>query len=158
MLSAVARDMSCAVAELETLVPARQLEFKVLRERLTKLEEEIAGSRLRALFHATAPDRGRCEENVHHVTDESAPMLRAMAAAAGPLDQVMFVAIAPSPPTIYFATSADSGIDAGARLKPALAAAGGRGGGSARVAQGTAPTHSALDDVAARLLGVGTDP
>jgi alanyl-tRNA synthetase len=85
-------------------------------------------------------------------------MLRAMAAAAGPLERLLFVAIALSPPTIYFATSADSGIDAGGRLKPALAAAGGRGGGSARVAQGTAPTHSALDDVAARLLRADTNP
>ena len=84
-------------------------------------------------------------------------MLRAMAQAAGQLDRVMFVAIAPSPPTIYFATSADSGIDAGGRLKPALAVVGGRGGGSARAAQGTAPTHSALDDVAATLLGLGTN-
>ena len=158
LLSTVARDMSCAVGELETLVPARQLDFKVLRERLTKLEAEVAGSRLRALFHATAPNPDGVRRMVHHVTDESAPMLHAMAAAAGPLDRVMFVAVAPSPPTIYFATSADSGIDAGARLKPALEAAGGRGGGSTRVAQGTAPTHSTLDDVAARLLGVGTDP
>jgi len=158
LLSAVARDMSCAVGELEALVPARQLEFKALRERLTKFEEELAGSRLRALFHATAPDPDGVRRIVHRATDESAAMLRAMAAAAGPLDRLMFVAIAPSPPTIYFATSADTGIDAGGRLKPALASVGGRGGGSARVAQGTAPTPSALDDVAAALLGAGASP
>jgi alanyl-tRNA synthetase len=158
LLSTVARDMNCAVGELDTLVSARQLEFKVLRERLTKLEEELAGSRLRDLLHATSADPDGMRRMVHHVTDESPAMLRAMAAAAGPLERLMFVAIAPSPPTIYFATSADSGIDAGDRLKPALAAAGGRGGGSARVAQGTAPTHSALDDVAARLLRADTNP
>jgi alanyl-tRNA synthetase len=157
LLAAVARDMSCAVDELETLVPARQLEFKLLRERLTKLEEEIAGSRLRTLIDATAPDADGVRRLSHPVTDESAAMLRAMAQAVGPLDQVMFVAIAPAPPTIYFATSSDSGIDAGGRLKAALATVGGRGGGSARMAQGTAPTHPALDDVAAALLGAGTN-
>jgi alanyl-tRNA synthetase len=93
----------------------------------------------------------------HQVTDESPAMLRAMAQAVGPLARVILVAIAPSPPTIYFATSADSGIDAGGRLKPALAAVGGRGGGSARAAQGTAPTHAALDGVAAALLGTGAN-
>lgn len=158
LLAAVARDMSCAVDELEGLVPARQLEFKLLRERLAKLEDEIAASRLGALVEATAPDADGLRRLSHRVTDESPAMLRAMAQAVGLLDRVMFVAIAPSPPTIYFATSAGSGIDAGARLKPALAAVGGRGGGSARAAQGTAPTRPALDDVAATLLGAGTNP
>jgi alanyl-tRNA synthetase len=80
-----------------------------------------------------------------------------MAQAVGPLERVLFVAVAPTPPTIYFATSADSGIDAGGRLKPVLAAVGGRGGGSARAAQGTAPTHPSLADIAATLLGAGAN-
>ena len=46
------------------------------------------------------------------------------------------------PPTVLIATSADSGVDAGAVLKTALAATGGRGGGSPRLAQGTAPEES----------------
>jgi alanyl-tRNA synthetase len=155
MLATVARDMSCAVDELETLVPARQLEFKQLRERLTKVEDEMAGFRLRALVDATVPDADGVRRLLHRVTDESAAMLRAMAQAVGPLHRAAFVAVAPLPPTIYFATSADSGIDAGGRLKAALAAVGGRGGGSARVAQGTAPTHAALADVAPALLAAG---
>jgi alanyl-tRNA synthetase len=157
LLATVARDMGCAVDELERLVPARQLEFKQLRERLTTLEDEIAASRLGALVHATPPDADGVRRLSHRVTDESPAMLRAMAQAVGPLERVMLVAIAPSPPTIYFATSSDSGIDAGGRLKPALVAVGGRGGGSARAAQGTAPTERALEGVAATVLGGGTN-
>jgi alanyl-tRNA synthetase len=157
LLAAVARDMSCAVDELPILVPARQLEFKLLRERLAKLEDEIAASRLGALVQATAPDADGVRRLSHRVTDESPAMLRAMAQAVGALERVLFVAVAPTPPTIYFATSADSGIDAGGRLKPALGAVGGRGGGSARAAQGTAPTHPALADIAATLLGAGAN-
>lgn len=155
-LAAVARDMSCAVGELETLVPARQLEFKAQREQLSKLEQEVAASRLRALADATAPGADGVRRILHRATDESAAMLRTMAQAIGPLERIVFVAIVPSPPAIYFAASADSGIDAGAMLKPALAAVGGRGGGSARVAQGTAPADKVLENVAATVLGTGT--
>jgi alanyl-tRNA synthetase len=155
-LAAVARDLSCAVSELGALVPARQLEFKVLRDQLAKLEQEVAVSRLGALVDATAPDADGIRRVWYRGANESAAMLRTMAQAIGPLDRVMFAAIAPLPPTIYFAASADSGIDAGSVLKPALSAVGGRGGGSARVAQGTAPTEQALDDVAVSLLSGGT--
>ena len=75
-----------------------------------------------------------------------------MAQAIAPLERTIFVAIGAAPAAVYFATSSDSGIDAGAALKPALSAVGGRGGGSARAAQGTAPTESALEAVAATVL------
>lgn len=151
-LAALAHGMSCAVGELETLVPARQQEFKALRDQMSKLEQEVAASRLRALVAATTPGAGGIRRILHRATDESAAMLRAMAQAVGSLDRVVLVAIAASPPTIYFAASADSSVDAGARLKPALAAVGGRGGGSARVAQGTAGTTAAAEAVAAAVL------
>jgi alanyl-tRNA synthetase len=41
--------------------------------------------------------------------------------------------------------STEGGIDAGAALKKVLAEHGGRGGGNARIAQGTVPTLDALD-------------
>ena len=48
-------------------------------------------------------------------------------------------------------TSADSGIDAGQTLKAALAEAGGRGGGAARIAQGSVPDAGLIDKVLAKL-------
>ena len=48
------------------------------------------------------------------------------------------------PPSVLLATSADSGIDAGQILKAALQAVGGRGGGTARMAQGSVPDAAAL--------------
>jgi alanyl-tRNA synthetase len=56
------------------------------------------------------------------------------------------------------AASANSGVEAGAALKAALAAVGGRGGGTPRVAQGSVPDAAAARAVvegltAARLTG-----
>lgn len=151
-LAALTRELGCAVSELGTLVPARQQELKAARDELAKLEQEVAVSRVRALYDATAPGADGVRRITHRAQDESAALLRAMAQAIAPLERALLVAIGGSPAAIYFATSTDSSVDAGARLKPALAVAGGRGGGSARVAQGTAVSVEALEEVAAAML------
>jgi alanyl-tRNA synthetase len=61
--------------------------------------------------------------------------------------QAVFIAVLEQPASIVLATSADTGVDAGALLGGALARAGGRGGGSARLAQGTVEDAIALDAV-----------
>jgi len=55
------------------------------------------------------------------------------------------------PPALLLATSEDSGLDAGKLIKAALSEAGGRGGGAARLAQGSVPSREALEK-ALRLL------
>ncbi|MDZ4865293.1 MAG: hypothetical protein SGJ01_17880, partial [Gemmatimonadota bacterium] len=57
------------------------------------------------------------------------------------------------PPSLLLATSADTGIDAGATLKPVLAALGGRGGGNARIAQGSLPAATPDERALAELAG-----
>lgn len=63
--------------------------------------------------------------------------------------RAVFLALTEQPPALLLATSADSGADAGTLLQAALARAGGRGGGSARLAQGTVANAGALDAVLA---------
>jgi len=55
---------------------------------------------------------------------------------------------------IALAVSADLDANAGAVLKDALLAAGGRGGGSARTAQGTVPDDDRVDMVLQSLLSL----
>ena len=50
------------------------------------------------------------------------------------------------------AAAADSGLDAGRLLRSSLEAVGGRGGGNARTAQGTAPSPASLNEALAALL------
>ncbi len=151
-LAALAHELGCTVIELDALVPARQAELKRARDRVAKLEQEVAVARIQALFNAAVPAADGLRRMSYRGHDESATMLRTMAQRVSPLERALFVAIGGSPATIYFATSADSGVDAGARLKPALAAANGRGGGSARVAQGTAGSVDVLEQIARGIL------
>jgi len=52
---------------------------------------------------------------------------------------------------VLLAASADSGLDAGKLVKAAITAAGGRGGGNARIAQGSVADAAALARVAEAL-------
>ncbi|MGH7623239.1 MAG: DHHA1 domain-containing protein, partial [Gemmatimonadaceae bacterium] len=70
--------------------------------------------------------------------------VRSLAQAVLALGPALFVGTLPDPPTIVVASS-DPALDAGAALKPVLAIHGGRGGGNARIAQGTVSDASALD-------------
>jgi alanyl-tRNA synthetase len=68
------------------------------------------------------------------------------------MPQALFVGWIADPPAIVVAASLDSGVDAGAALKSALSAVGGRGGGNARLAQGTAPSAAAVEGLVRGLL------
>jgi alanyl-tRNA synthetase len=54
---------------------------------------------------------------------------------------------------VLLAASADSGVDAGKVLKSALTEAAGRGGGNARIAQGSVPDAALLDALVAKVRG-----
>ncbi|MGH7522986.1 MAG: alanyl-tRNA editing protein [Gemmatimonadales bacterium] len=152
LLSELARDLNCAVGELAALVPARQLEIKRLRDRTAELEQELAIRQLGELAGITARGADGLRRIRHRSAEAPAAMMRAMMQAVVPLDHVLLVATTSAPPTVYVVTSADSGIDAGALLKAELGKIGGRGGGSARAAQGTAPSDTAVEQVAAVIL------
>lgn len=156
LLTRLARDLNCAVGELAALVPARQLEIKRLRDRTAELEQELAIRQLGELAGTTARGADGLRRVRHRSADTSAAMVRAMMQAVVPLDRVLLVATTSAPPTVYVATSADSSLDAGALLKAELGKIGGRGGGSARAAQGTAATDAAIEQVAAMILDAGT--
>jgi alanyl-tRNA synthetase len=63
--------------------------------------------------------------------------LRALALAYAGLAGGVLVAVIAEPPAMLLATAADTGLEAGRILKAALEANGGRGGGNARMAQGS---------------------
>jgi len=65
--------------------------------------------------------------------------------------KAVFLATVDDPPSVLLAASADAGVDAGQALKAALAEAGGRGGGTARMAQGSVPSRALLETVLSKL-------
>jgi alanyl-tRNA synthetase len=65
----------------------------------------------------------------------------------------IFVGGVTSPPAVVLAASPDTRVDAAGVLKGLLAAVGGRGGGSAALAQGILPGRPQLEIIMASLKG-----
>jgi alanyl-tRNA synthetase len=90
------------------------------------------------------------------VGEEHGPIerLRPLAQAIAAMPQAVFIGWSADPPALLLASSPDSGVDAGTALRSVLEKVGGRGGGNARLAQGTAASAAAVEQAAA-LLGSG---
>jgi alanyl-tRNA synthetase len=149
LLSRLAGHFSAAAEELPALVEAQHAELKGAFVARRELEETLARYRARELYDA-APD-GAPRRIV--VREEKGPIerLRQLAQALAAMPRALFVGWTADPPAILVGASEDSGIDAGAALKAALASVEGRGGGNARLAQGTAPSAAAVEQAVARL-------
>ncbi|MDX2194217.1 MAG: alanine--tRNA ligase-related protein [Gemmatimonadales bacterium] len=141
--------LSAGADDVAPLVEAKLAELKAMAGERKRLAEELAAFRVRALWDAATPG----EDGVRRLVAEAATAeeLRLLGQAASALPATLFVGTAGQPPTALVAASADSGIDAAARLKPALVSAGGRGGGSPRLAQGSVPDADALARVRSAL-------
>lgn len=149
----LANVMHCAPDELADLVSRRADEWKAARDMVEALEREVASARFDRLAGETPRDADGIRRMRPAVADASPALLRAMVQRVAGEERTLFIATTGTPPTIYFATSSDSGIDAGAELRRAVTAVHGRGGGNARAAQGSVPDHASADAVAADLAG-----
>ena len=149
-LTTMAAALTTSADELPALVTAQASALREAEGDRRKLGEEIARLRLRELHAATVPNSvGVRRLSVRAMSMEE---LRSMAQAATAMPLTLFVGTIASPPAIAFAASEDTGVNAGAALKSALASHNGRGGGSARVAQGAVDDADALEFVERSLL------
>ena len=105
----------------------------------------------RELYAATVPDAGGLRRHTRRLERGGLEELRALAQSFTAQPKSVFVAALDDPPSVLLAASADSGIDAGKLLKAALTEAGGRGGGTPRIAQGSVPNREFLDRVLEKL-------
>lgn len=151
VLQEIARGMSASPDEAAPLVEGQREQLRTLQSAVRRLQAEVDANRARERHGAAVPDaKGR--RVLRERTREGSPdAWRDFALAYCMLPGAVFIGVSESPPSVLLAVSADAGIDAGQALRGALAAAGGRGGGSPRMAQGSVPSREALDDVVARL-------
>jgi alanyl-tRNA synthetase len=147
--------IGAAPDDLADRVTAMQHELREADRSIRKLTGDLAGYRAHEEYQRAQPDARGVRLIVQRLEAGSLDELRAVAHASSSLVKCAFVGVTLNPPQILFATSEDSGIDAGKTLKAALSAAGGRGGGSARAAQGTVPPE-ALESAIARLCTTGS--
>jgi alanyl-tRNA synthetase len=148
-LSAIALSVKASIAEAPALVAAQGEQLRDGAALRKRLETELAEFRARELYDPVTPTAGGVRVAVVHRDDGSLEDVRPLAQAFASRPHAVFIATVASPATILVAASDDAGVDAGAVIKAALAAAGGRGGGSPRLAQGTVPNEQALAGVLA---------
>jgi alanyl-tRNA synthetase len=144
-LSRVAQIFSSSLDEAPAVVAAQMEAARNGDKARRKLELDLAAYQGKELYQNTVPGPDGVRRAVKRATAGSLEELRAVAQNFTAQPQAVFVATLASPPSVLLATSADSGVDAGQKLKAALTEAGGRGGGTARMAQGSVPDAAVLD-------------
>jgi alanyl-tRNA synthetase len=142
-LSRIAASLSAALDDAPGLVSAQAEQLRLAENERRRQERELAAFRARALYDAaSASDHG---VRIVRQTAGSMDELRALAQGITGLPKAALVGTVAEPPALLLATSEDTGIDAGRALREAVTSVGGRGGGSPRVAQGTAPDTACLE-------------
>ena len=149
-LTRIAGALSASLDDAPALVSAQSEQLRDAENARRRLEREIAGFRARALYDAAATG----PQGTRVVRYEAASMdeLRNLAQAVTALPGALLVGTLVDPPSVLFATSEDTGIDAGKTLREAVTKVGGRGGGSPRVAQGSVPDAAHLAEAVTTIL------
>lgn len=150
-LARTARLFSAPLEGVDELVAAQVRRLAAAEKELRRLAGENARREgLERFDRAARNGRGWGVEirRTAGMMDDDARVRAASFVSRGP---GVWVELFTQPAAVLVAASSGTGLDAGAVLKPLLAAAGGRGGGSAAMAQGSLPDAVALEAVEAEL-------
>jgi alanyl-tRNA synthetase len=151
----VAQLFSASLDDTPAMVAAQLETARAAEKARRKLELDLAAYQGKELYQATEPGPDGVRRVWQRVASGnrggSLEELRAVAQNFTAHPKAIFTATLSHPPSVLLAASADAGIDAGKLLKAALAEAGGRGGGNARMAQGSVPEVGMLERVLERL-------
>jgi alanyl-tRNA synthetase len=151
LLVQLASGFTCSAQELPQLVEAQGRELKEATSARRELQAALDLCRARELYLGAAPDAAGIRKVVVRETGEPLEALRGLAQAYASMRMAIFVGTATTPPGVVLAASPDAGVDAAGLLKGLLATVGGRGGGSATLAQGIVPGRPQLEAVVASL-------
>lgn len=150
LLARTARPLSAAPEDLPVLVP-RQLERLAEQDaEIRRLRKTLAQYEAQALWQQMAPDASGIRR-LRHEVDGPVKDAEALAQACVALGHGVMLVTSRTTGGVLLATAADSAVDAGASLKAALQAVGGRGGGSPRLAQGSVPDIARLPELLSAL-------
>ncbi len=144
-LTRMAQSASTSIEELGAVFDSQVTGLRDAESARRRLAETLDQYRARELRDATPADTLGVHRAVQRCArDASLEDVRGLALAYAALPRAVYVAAAETPPAILVAASDDSGVNAGELLRAAIIPLGGRGGGSARLAQGTVPSSEAL--------------
>jgi alanyl-tRNA synthetase len=151
-LSRTAQLFSAPLDETPALVAAQLETARGADKARRKLELEIATYKGKDLYEDTPAGADGIRRHTQRLREGSMEALRALAQSFTAQPRAVFAVALENPPSLLFAVSADAGIDAGQVLKELLTSAGGRGGGAARLAQGSVPRPDLLDELLNKLV------
>ncbi len=144
-LTRMAQSASTSIEELAAVFDSQVAALRDAESARRRLAETLDQYRARELHDATPADALGVRRAVQRCTrDTSLEDVRGLALAFATLPRAVYVAATETPPALLIAASDDSGVNAGELLRAAIIPLSGRGGGSARLAQGTVPNSEAL--------------
>jgi alanyl-tRNA synthetase len=135
LLSALGKTLASPIENTPNLAAGLIEKNKTLEKTVVRLSTELARKEGREMYLALEPREAGTKFATVRGPIDDATRARAQAFAAG--ERAVFLAICEQPPSILLAVSPDSGIHAGDRVRAAASAAGGRGGGTQTLAQGS---------------------
>jgi len=149
-LTDISRSFSIPIEDTPAFAAGQIEKIKGLEKHSQRLGMELAQREGRERYASTAPDADGIRCVIDHVAIDDVTRTLAQAFVAG--GKAIFLAVSKDPPSVLLASSADSGVNAGAQVKSAVTAAGGRGGGNSSLAQGSVPDAEGLDAVVKAIL------
>lgn len=152
LLAGIAQRASTAIDDVGAALEAQGNALRDAESQRRRLQTELDTLQARALYDRTNADSLGVRRAVHACpAGTTLESVRGLALAFADLPRAVMLAHTTSPPSLLLAAAPDSGVNAGDALRAAVVAAGGRGGGSPRLAQGTVPSDAALAEVVAKL-------
>ena len=146
-LSRIAKMLSAPLDDSPSLVAALREAGETAEKARQRLALELARFRGREMYEAALAGPDGLRRGVHRQPSGSLEEVRGLAQGFTAQPKAVFVGAVEDPPAVLLAVSADTGLNAGELLKTALAKHGGRGGGSAVLAQGSVASPQALASV-----------
>jgi alanyl-tRNA synthetase len=149
-LQELSRQIALPAGDAPAWAAAQIARVTALEKANLRLAAQLARREGTELWMATAPG----PDGIRRVTERGAidDATRARAQAFCAEGRAVFLAISQDPPAVLLAAAPDSGVHAGERVTAAVAAAGGRGGGNAALAQGSLPPGADFESIVRSLL------
>jgi len=142
LLAAIGRTLSVPPEQTPGLLAGLIERNKSLEKTAQGLATELARREGKDLYQTATPGPDGIRRMIQRGPIDDAMRARAQAFVAG--EKALFLAVCGQPPSVLLAASADSGVHAGDRVKAAVAASHGRGGGNQQLGQGSIPDAAAL--------------
>lgn len=152
ILQELSRLLSVPPAKTPATLATQLDRAKTLEKTAQKLAIELAQREGKELWTATEHDASGLRRFTHNGPIDDAVRTRAQAFVAQ--GKAVFLAVSEKPTAILLASSPDSGIHAGERVKALVTAAGGRGGGNAALAQGSLPDGVNVAELISKLVEI----